>query len=182
MLVIRPVLQSDFGAIGRVFHDAVRQIAKRDYSEEQVRAWSPGELDAAHWQRRTAKLEVRVAVLESVVAGFIGFSHSGYIDLLFVRPEFVRRGIARALLLEVERVIGQLGVETASTEASLTARGFFQARGYSTVREQTVCCGGVELRNCRMEKVLTQPDGAANGRQPIRSETNRRSGAAASRR
>jgi putative acetyltransferase len=157
MLLIRPALESDFGAIGRVFHDAVRQIARRDYTEEQVRAWSPRELGAEHWQRRTAKLEVRVAVLESVVAGFIGFSHSGHIDLLFVRPEFVRRGIARASLLEAEGVLGQLGVETAWTEASLTARGFFQAMGYSAVREQRVCCGGVELQNYRMEKVLTQP-------------------------
>jgi putative acetyltransferase len=157
MLVIRPAVESDFGAIGRVFHDAVRQIAKRDYTEEQVRAWSPGERDAAHWQRRTAKLEVRVAELESVVAGFIGFSHSGYIDLLFVRPEFVRRGIAKALLLDAERALGQLRVKTAWTEASLTARGFFQAMGYGTMREQSVCRGGVELRNCRMEKTLTQP-------------------------
>ena len=156
MLVVRPALESDFGAIGGVFHEAVRQIARRDYTDEQVRAWSPGQLDAAHWQRRTAKLEVRVAVLESVVAGFIGFSHSGHIDLLFVRPEFVRRGIARALLLEAENSLGPLGVETAWTEAGLTARGFFQAMGYGTVREQTVCCGGVELRNYRMEKVLTQ--------------------------
>ena len=109
------------------------------------------------------KLEVRVAALESVVAGFIGFSHCGYIDLLFVRPEFVRRGIARALLLEAESSLGQLGVATAWTEASLTARGFFQAMGYGTVREQTVCCGGVELRNYRMEKVLTQDGPLACG-------------------
>jgi putative acetyltransferase len=165
MLVVRPALESDFGAIGRVFHEAVRQIARRDYTEDQVRTWSPRQLDAAHWQQRTVKLEVRVAALESVVAGFIGFSHSGYIDLLFVHPEFVRRGVARALLLEAESLLGQLGVETAWTEASLTARGFFQAMGYGTVREQTVCCGGVELRNYRMEKVLTQ-DGAANRSQP----------------
>ena len=180
MLVVRPALESDFGAIGRVFHEAVHQIARRDYTEEQLRAWSPGELSAEHWQRRTGKLEVRVAALESVVAGFIGFSRSGYIDLLFVRPELARRGIARALLLNAESMLGQLGVESAWTEASLTARGFFQAMGYSTVREQTVYCEGVELRNCRMEKVLTQPAGATNGSQPLRSATNRPSGTAGS--
>jgi putative acetyltransferase len=153
-LVIRSAVTSDFAAIGRVFYDAVREGAKRDYTEEQLRAWAPSEFDAAHWLRRTAKLEVRVAALRTEVVGFVGFSHSGYIDLLFVRPEFVRRGIARALLLEAEQVLANLGVKTAWTEASLTAFHFFQAIGYSTVQEQTVCCGGVELRNCRMEKVL----------------------------
>jgi putative acetyltransferase len=161
MVVIRPALESDFDAIGHIFHDAVHQVAWRDYTEVQLQAWSPEPRGAAHWQKRTAKLEVRVAVVESVVAGFIGFSRSGYIDLLFVRPEFLRRGIATALLLEAEKVLGQLGVETAWTQASLTARGFFQAMGYRTVREQTVTCGGVELRNYRMEKLLTQPDGGA---------------------
>jgi putative acetyltransferase len=162
MLVVRPALESDFGALGRVFHGAVHQIAKRDYTEEQMRAWSPGELGAEHWRRRTVKLEVRVAALESVVAGFIGFSRSGYIDLLFVLPEFARRGVARALLLNAESLLGQLGVESAWTEASLTARGFFQAMGYRAAREQTVCCGGVELRNCRMEKSLPQRPDAPN--------------------
>ena len=110
-----------------------------------------------HWLRRTAKLEVKVAVLASEVIGFIGFSHSGYIDLLFVRPQFVRRGIARALLLEAEKVIANLGVKTTWTDASLTAYRFFQTMGYRTMEKQIVCCGGVELRNCRMEKVLMQP-------------------------
>jgi putative acetyltransferase len=180
MLVIRPALAPDFGAIGGVFHDAVHQIAKRDYTPEEVAAWSPREFDAAHWQRRTAQLDVRVAVLERALAGFIGFSQLGYIDLLFVRPEFVRRGIARQLLLEAERVLGQLNVKRAWTEASLAARSFFQAMGYAIVREQTVCCGGAKLRNFRMEKTLTQPDGAANRSQPTGAQTNRTSAPAGS--
>jgi GNAT superfamily N-acetyltransferase len=154
LLEIRPALNSDFGVVGRIFHDSIQQVARGDYTEEQLRAWSPAEHSGEHWQRRTAALEVRVAVVESLVAGFIGFSHSGHIDLLFVRPEFIRRGIARALLLDAELVLRQLNVETGWTEASLTARPFFQTMGYRVVREQTVCCGGVDLRNCRMEKVL----------------------------
>ena len=161
MLMIRPALESDFAAIGRVFHSAVRRIANRDYTEEQVRAWSPGEFGAERWQQRTAKLEVRVAVLDNVIAGFIGFSHSGYIDLLFVAPEFARRRIAAALLLEAESALRLLGVKAAWTEASLTAHGFFQAMGYSTVREQTVCIRGVSMRNYRMEKLMAK-DAATN--------------------
>jgi putative acetyltransferase len=152
--MIRPAQASEFGAIGRIFHDSVHRIAKRDYTDEQLRAWSAEELSAEHWHKRTAGLEVRVAVVENLLAGFIGFSLSGYIDLLFTRPEFVRRGVARALLLDAESLLGQSGVETAWTEASLTARGFFETMGYSIVREQTMRRGEVELRNFRMEKAL----------------------------
>ena len=161
--MIRPNRASDLDAIGRVYHEAVRQIAKHDYTEEQVQAWSPRQFDAAHWQNRISNLVVRVAVLENVLAGFIGFTPLGHIDLLFVRPEFVRRGIARALLLDAEKVLAQSGVKTAWTEASLTARDFFQAMGYQAVREQTVSCGGVNLRNFRMERMLT-PGASLNGR------------------
>lgn len=173
MLMIRPAVETDFAAIGRVFHHSIHRIANRDYTQEQLQAWSPGEFGPERWQQRTAKLEVRVAVLDNAVAGFIGFSHSGYIDLLFVAPEFVRRRIATALLLEAESALGRLGVKTAWTEASLTAHGFFQAMGYSTIREQTVSIRGVTLRNYRMEKLLAE-DGPANPNrpaQPLGSQT-----------
>jgi putative acetyltransferase len=162
MAVIRPAMPGDFGAIACVFHEAIHQIAKRDYTEGQLRAWSPSQRTAEHWRRRTGELEVKVAVTENVLAGFIGFSRSGYIDLLFTRPDFVRRGIARALLLEAETMLRQLGVRTAWTQASLTARDFFQVMGYVILREQTVRCSGVELGNYRMEKTLIQ-GGPPNG-------------------
>ena len=155
MHVIRPALDSDLGALAGVFHDAVHRTASKDYTEEQVRAWSPEKRDGAYWLRRTAQLEVRVALVENVVAGFVGFSHLGYIDMLFVRPEFVRRGIATALLLQAERELGQFQVGCAWTEASLSARAFFETMGYSVLQEQTVRCNGVEMRNYRMEKLLT---------------------------
>ena len=172
MLVIRPALVSDFGTMARAFHDSVRQAARQDYTEDQLRAWSPEILSPEHWQRRTANLEVRVALMGEALAGFIGFTLAGYIDLLFTRPEFVRQGVAKTLLREAEDALTKLGVTTAWTEASLTARRFFEAMGYRFVREQTVCCGGVELRNCRMEKTLTQ-GGAASARSITlkRSET-----------
>ena len=107
-----------------------------------------------------------MAEIDSAIVGFIGFSPVGHIDLLFVRPDFVRRGIGRTLVLEAEEFLRQSGVGMAWTEASLTAHGFFHAAGYREVRQQNVCCGGVDLRNYRMERLLIQPDGPANGSQP----------------
>lgn len=160
MFEIRPALKADFSAIGDIFHDAVHQVARGHYTQEQLRAWSPGPFDAAHWQRRAAQLEMRVAVLDRTPAGFIGFSRVGYVDLLFVRPEFVRRGFGRKLLVEAERFLAQSNVKIAWTDASATARSFFEAIGYTIVREQTARCGDTELHNYRMEKILPQTDGA----------------------
>ncbi len=153
MVVIRSALASDHHAIARVFHDSVHQIACQDYSDEQLDAWSPRELPAEYWQQRTAGLEVRVALLDEALAGFIAFTHAGYIDLLYTHPEFARRGVARALLRDAESTLGALGVKMLWTEASVTARGFFEAMGFRVVQQQTVECSNVQMRNYRMQKL-----------------------------
>lgn len=156
-LEIRPPLATDFAGIGVVFHEAVHGLAKADYTPEQLHAWAPALLGAEHWRRRTAALEMRVCLVEGRLAGFIGFSVAGYIDLLFTRPEFARRGVARALLLEAERWLWEVDVRRTTTHASLTARPFFEAMGYSCILSQTVECRGVELRNFEMAKRLEVP-------------------------
>lgn len=156
-LEIRPPLATDFAGIGVVFQEAVHGIAKADYTPEQLHAWAPALLGAEHWRQRTASLEVRVGLVDGRLAGFIGFSVAGYIDLLFTRPEFARRGVARALLLDAERWLWEVGLRRTTTHASLTARLFFEAMGYICVRSQTVECRGVELRNFEMAKRLEAP-------------------------
>jgi putative acetyltransferase len=157
MLEIRQPLTSEFDLLGQIFHEAVHQVAKQDYAPEQLRAWAPAMLGAEHWRRRTTGLEVRVGVMGGEVAGFIGFSPSGYVDLLFTRPAYLRRGVARGLLLDAERFLLRAGVRTATTQASLTARPFFEALGYTWSRDQTATCRGVGLRNFCMEKFLETP-------------------------
>ena len=47
------------------------------------------------------------------------------------------------------------------TEASVTARPFFERRGFRVVRERRVARRGVQLTNFAMEKPLRPPDGGA---------------------
>lgn len=154
---IRPPLPTDFAGIGVVFHEAVHGIAQADYTLEQLHAWAPTLLGAEHWRQRTAALEVRVGLVDGRLAGFIGFSVAGYIDLLFTRPEFARRGVARALLLDAERWLWEVGIRRTTTHASLAARPFFEAMGYTCLQSRTVECRGVALRNFEMAKGLEPP-------------------------
>jgi len=159
-IVIRPALANDFKTIASIFHDAVRQVAIRDYTQEQVEAWSPGEHSVEHWLNRTAALKVWVAAVPetpSTLGGFIGFAADGFIDLLFTRPEFLRRGIARSLLAEAEADLQQNCVATAYANVSFTARPFFEAMGYRCLKIQRVWCRSVEMQNFRMEKNLITP-------------------------
>ena len=153
-IVIRPATGNDLKIIAGIFHDAVQRVAIQNYTEEQVQAWSPCERPVEHWAKRTADLQLKLAEIINVPAGFIGYSHTGYIDLLFSRPEFLRRGVARSLLQDAERDLKIRHVTIAHANVSLTARPFFEAMGYACLRTQLVSCGAVELQNFGMEKKL----------------------------
>ena len=55
-----------------------------------------------------------------------------------------------ALIAEARRV----GLARLFTEASITARPFFEAHGFTVLAAQVVTCRGVEFVNYRMERRL----------------------------
>ena len=57
-----------------------------------------------------------------------------------------------AMTAEVRRV----GLARLFTEASITARPFFEALGFRVLAPQVVTCRGVEFVNYRMERVLVE--------------------------
>ena len=54
----------------------------------------------------------------------------------------------------IEKYALQKGFHRITTESSITARQFFERRGYIAVREQRIERSGVALGNFMMEKLL----------------------------
>ncbi|WP_027854171.1 GNAT family N-acetyltransferase [Marinobacterium litorale] len=151
---IRPSTSNDIEAIIELFHDSVHQIAVRSYSPEQLSVWAPEQPDIEVWRSLLHGLETLVAEVDGVMAGFISFSAGGHIDLLYTSPRFSRRGVASALYEAAVRRLLSIGVQELSTEASLEARPFFQAKGFGIVEEQLVERQGVRLKRFAMRRVL----------------------------
>jgi len=78
----------------------------------------------------------------------------GHIDLAFVVPDLIGKGVARALYERVEAEALRRGIGRLDTEASHMARRFFDRQGWSVVRQQSVAKGDVSLTNFIMEKRL----------------------------
>ncbi|HTX06424.1 MAG TPA: GNAT family N-acetyltransferase, partial [Steroidobacteraceae bacterium] len=94
------------------------------------------------------------------IAGFSDLEADGHIDLLYVHPDFQRRGVARALLEHIESAARERSLLRLYTEASITARPVFEARGFRVIAPRTVTVGGESMINYRMEK----------GLEPLRAE------------
>jgi putative acetyltransferase len=75
---------------------------------------------------------------------------------MYVHPEHEGRGIASALLTCLEAAARRGGLVRLFTEASITARPFFERRGFKVLNAQLVELRGEEFKNYRMEKRLAK--------------------------
>ncbi len=146
---LRPYRPGDCAALARLFYDTVHTVNTRDYTPRQVNAWAGGQVDLAAWERSFLARHTLIAWEGDLVLGFADMDGTGYLDRLYVHKDHQGRGIATMLCDALEKACPG-GVYT--THASITARPFFEKRGYQVVRRQEVERRGVKLTNFLMEK------------------------------
>lgn len=152
---IRPFRPEDSAEIGRLFFDTIHIVNSRDYSPEEITAWAPTVPDS-DWAAQRA--ETRVVFVAESTAGILGFAElrprASHLDCLYTRHDAQGRGVASSLLRAIESQAFDLGLVRLQTEASITARPFFERRGFRVLAPQTVERNGVQLTNFKMEKIL----------------------------
>jgi putative acetyltransferase len=150
---IRAYLPKDQDAVINVFVRAIRESAIRDYSAAQIDAWAGVDrVDA--WSAVDHRL-IWVAVVNDLVIGFTDLELSGHLDRMYVHPEHEGRGVASALLNRLEEAGRRKGLTRLFTEASITAKPFFERRGFEVLTSQVVEFRGEKFTNFKMEKHLT---------------------------
>ncbi len=153
-MLIRDYNRSDAAAIARLFFETVRFINLQDYSERQVRAWAPAVPDPEIWHARMSQRCTLVVEENGQVIAFAELEHDGHLDMFYCRKDVIRRGVGRSLYEAVELKAIGIRLGRIFTEASITARPFFEHCGFSTLRKQTMTRAGIVLSNFRMEKRL----------------------------
>ena len=151
---VRDYKAGDAPEIVRLFFETVRSVNRADYSDEQLNVWAPGLPELEEWHARMAGRRTLVAEEGGEVVGFAELEGDGHLDMFYVRGDTVGRGVGQQLYRAVEREALGLGLGRIFTEASITARPFFERRGFRVVREQMVSRRGVSLTNFVMRKDL----------------------------
>lgn len=146
---IRRYRSSDCAAMAELFYDTVHTVNAKDYTEEQVNVWATGNVDLEKWNQSFQKHDTVVAVEGEEIVGFGDIDESGYLDRLYVHREHQGKGIGTAICDELERTVSDGAIKT---HASITARPFFERRGYRVRSEQQVERQGVFLTNYIMDK------------------------------
>lgn len=148
-MILRPYLEEDCKEIARMFYDTVHSVNARDYTKDQLNVWATGTVDLGAWNKSFLEHITLVAIENECIVGFGDISATGYLDRLYVHKDYQAKGVASAIL---DELIQQVEADKIETHASITARPFFEGKGFRVIKEQQVERKQIFLTNFVMER------------------------------
>lgn len=151
---IRLFRPQDEVQLAQLFHDTVRLINIQDYSQKQVEAWSPDDLNFRNWRDICSDRFTYVAIEKNKIVGFGELETDGHIDCFYVHYQYQRQSVGSKIYQAIEIKARELNLTRLFAEVSITAKPFFVNQGFIVVKQQQVFCRGVAFINFLMEKIL----------------------------
>ena len=128
----------------------VHQINSCHYSQAQIDAWAPEDLDPRIWFSKVQEINPYVAVLNGKIVGYADLQKSGYIDHFFCHYMYQSKGVGSYLISFIVTEALRLGIAELSADVSITAKPFFESKGFVVLKEQVNHLRGQELINYKM--------------------------------
>ena len=145
---------SDLKEMQQLYIETIQSVCKDDYNVAQREAWSSGVNNTERWTEVIETQFVLLAIIKDQIAGFGTLKDGNYIDFFYIHKDFQRQGIADKLLTELELEAKNHNSKIITSDISITAKPFFEKKGYIVKAEQKNIRLGVELINYKMEKHL----------------------------
>lgn len=142
-------MTSDCEQLADLFYQTVHAVNAKDYTKEQLDVWADGNVNLKEWDNSFSAHYTVVCVKDDIIVGFGDIDKTGYLDRLYVHKDYQRQGVASAICDELEQAVHTNKIRT---HASITAKPFFERRGYKVIKEQQVIRAGISLINYVMEK------------------------------
>lgn len=159
MISIREYRNEDIPICARLYYDTVIHVNARDYTPDQIIAWSPEVWPDSFWRERFLRAyKVFVAEIGNKIGGFSEYHADGHVDTLYVHYEHQGEGVGSSLMKRIEEEAARTGVIKLYLEASITGRPFFANKGFQVVGEEVKKYRGAAFRQALMEKQLVQPN------------------------
>lgn len=153
-LIIRDFKTGDEPSLFQVYYSAIHEIAIRDYTQEQIDAWAPADLDPTLWRQKMQEIRPFVAEIDGKIVGYADVQSTGYIDHFFVSGSTPRQGVGSALMFRIHQRAAVLGLSELTSHVSRTAQPFFLRNGFEILEQRRPERRGVVIPNALMRKYL----------------------------
>ena len=151
---LRPYLPADAARCAAIFRASIEALTGDDYDDDQRRVWAATADDVAAFGARLGKALTLIATISGAPVGFGSLKGADVIDMLYVDPEFVRRGVGVMLIDALTRLAVGRGAKQLTSEVSDTARSSFEKQGFVAQRRNLVQLDDEWLANTTMAKSL----------------------------
>jgi putative acetyltransferase len=143
-LAMRPMLPTDTPFLAEIFRASIEELAAEDYSVAQQEAWASAADDEEEFAAKLAGELTLVATFGGAAVGFAALADNTVSG----------QGAAAMLCDALEKLALARGAKELTVDASDTARGFFEKRGYTAKSRNTVTVAGEWLANTTLVKPL----------------------------
>ncbi|MNQ92839.1 putative N-acetyltransferase YafP [compost metagenome] len=144
----------DLAEMQEMYIETIKWICKNDYTPLQIDAWVSGLNNTERWLKLIHEQYVLLATIEDQIVGYGTLKDGNYIDFFCVHKDFQRQGIADKVFTELEHEAIKENSKTITADISITAKPFFEKKGFVVKAKQKNVRLGVELVNYKMEKEL----------------------------
>ncbi|GJL53777.1 MAG: putative N-acetyltransferase YafP [Nitrospirales bacterium] len=150
---IQPYEYTDSVVLGDIYRTAILTAGQEYYSDEQVTAWASYPDDKDEFARWVQEASTVVAIAEHLgPVGFGGLEKTGRIASLFVRPEYMRQGVASALLKRLMSEAESQGMRELTTQASEFSKPLFEKFGFEVTNIERTTFKNVDFTRYVMRK------------------------------
>lgn len=151
---LREATLADLDEILSLFENTVKKVNSSHYSQAQVEVWARAK-DREIWTQKLTDQFFFVAELENTIVGFSSIDKNGYLDFMYVHHKHQRKGIALALLNQIESIAIKNSITRIWSSVSITAQPFFSQHAYIKYAEEPKSVSGIAFTNALMEKKLS---------------------------
>lgn len=153
-IIFRVARISDLPEMQKLYIETIQAVCKNDYNKEQLKVWSLGVENTERWLEVIHSQFVLLAIIDNKITGFGTLKDGNYIDFFYIHKDFQRQGIADKILNELEIEAAKCHSSVITSDISITAKPFFEKKGFVVKAEQRNIRLNVELINYKMEKKL----------------------------
>lgn len=156
-MFLRRFKEEDTKQLCDIFHDTIHIVNKDDYTPAELEAWAPSNsYDEASYKKDTERwnrINPFVVVENGIPIGFAELEEGGHINCFFVHHDYQGIGVGTMLLDACMNEAAKLRYNKVHAEVSITAKRFFQKKGFD-IKKPILC----DIGKLKMKYYLMETD------------------------